>query len=961
MAKEQIETRLKLKKLKSFHDNVLNNKQAREFKEAFGGKTDGAANIELFKMTLHFVEKDANGAVKSEYREKYLQNRQDINDYIAGGEKREEYLKRKVKQIISFEFTEDMLKPEYISAHFTELLEMSRLMNGFYNIARENEEFLDSDAFTEQERAEFYLKFTENTIPATLSQILEAYAGTLGMHSNGEELDMFPVKKTGDAEADKNALKKEHSFRQQKYKTMLDILLQKTLSDDIRSYRKLEEIMKDQPQLKERIADLEKKTKKTAPGEFSSVKELKDYFYGRKDKLSKKAVLLAKSNGLEEYTKESGIRAEKEALEKRIKEIQAETIERDERKVHETDIEDEIREHHDQMDRETAKKAALIDKRISYNQDRILDSDRLYDTLESSGENKIYNLSPVMLGKIKAYTDRLLSLNFNNKTLSEDYITEHIDEFYEYSRAYHLLDLMKEQLPETLHFLNDYEKNKITGRKGYISEVDELLKLVLKKHGMYMTKFEKDDKGDRWSGYVILNSFAGPTEEEKARLEKDIKELSKKLKTLDVENNRKAKENLVRVADDSIFRDEQEAEEAEEAEKLVTNKVAGDGIFREEKDAAKKKFLSDNSPELLKHFEAERRLYNSDDYPEETKKRYEALLKEKKFAVPKDMADLISIRGDHMERKYFYKRNARGEIYEAEDYFWKGDTDPVFKEAYDWLVGYYRANMDHIKEPAPVRYDKQAAAPLKGEHTPYENQGHTLYCWACTMNGLMNEYAGHKVSDLDMVKNTPLNIPSFEESGFTDRAKYDEGVKLANRMHKGNETGNPAIFGDYVFQKLPDTAVCGAHIGIDPKRREFCKRRFLETLGTRLEKGPVGLLYAGHFVLVYAIDGDKLKVRNSQADDPDRLEDYKYDANHIFSSNYREVELAWLENVRGREQEIAREFSLEYNEENRTFSGAVNREKETILHRNGIEGMKAIAEGDLVSYQIYIPKQLGGN
>ncbi len=70
------------------------------------------------------------------------------------------------------------------------------------------------------------------------------------------------------------------------------------------------------------------------------------------------------------------------------------------------------------------------------------------------------------------------------------------------------------------------------------------------------------------------------------------------------------------------------------------------------------------------------------------------------------------------------------------------------------------------------------------------------------------------------------------------------------------------------------------------------------------------------------------------------------------------MELVWLENVKGREQEIAQEFSLEYDEENRTFSGVVNREKETILHRNGIEGMKANATGDLVTYQIYVPKQI---
>ena len=55
MTKEQIEKRLHLKKLKSFNDTLFTSRKTKEFKEAFGGKTDGAANIDSFKMTLHFV------------------------------------------------------------------------------------------------------------------------------------------------------------------------------------------------------------------------------------------------------------------------------------------------------------------------------------------------------------------------------------------------------------------------------------------------------------------------------------------------------------------------------------------------------------------------------------------------------------------------------------------------------------------------------------------------------------------------------------------------------------------------------------------------------------------------------------------------------------------------------------------------------------------------------------------
>ena len=315
-----------------------------------------------------------------------------------------------------------------------------------------------------------------------------------------------------------------------------------------------------------------------------------------------------------------------------------------------------------------------------------------------------------------------------------------------------------------------------------------------------------------------------------------------------------------------------------------------------------------------------------------------------------------------MTTKHFFRTNSKGQRVPSEDYFWRADADPILKEAYDWLMGYYRAHRKEVqaREPPPIPYNKNATAPLHGEHTPYENQGHSNYCWACTLNGMMNEYAGHKVSDLEMIKNRPLTIPTYEESGFTDMEKYNEGVKLVQDMYTGDDTGNPTIFGDYVIKKFPNTAIKTANIGRVQGRLDFCKRRFLETLGTQLEKGPVGLLYSGHYVLVYAIDGDDLKVRDSQGENPDDLVTYKYSAKSIFSRAGDEVELVWLENIEGKEQDIAREFSLDYNEQTRTFSGNMPKQKETILHKDGVEGMKEYDDGDYVSYQVYVPKKMTG-
>ena len=162
-------------------------------------------------------------------------------------------------------------------------------------------------------------------------------------------------------------------------------------------------------------------------------------------------------------------------------------------------------------------------------------------------------------------------------------------------------------------------------------------------------------------------------------------------------------------------------------------------------------------------------------------------------------------------------------------------------------------------------------APQNGEHVPYEYQGeNTNYCWAVAMNGLMNAYAGKKVSDLDMIK----------------------------KMYSGETFGSPLMFGDYILSKLPGTMIKSAQIGIDPEKREYCRQSFLQILKRRLKDGPVAMLHAGHYVLVEGLEGDNLIVRDSlNKTRPDALRYHYSDVTEIFNSDVEYLELVWLEEL----------------------------------------------------------------
>ena len=184
------------------------------------------------------------------------------------------------------------------------------------------------------------------------------------------------------------------------------------------------------------------------------------------------------------------------------------------------------------------------------------------------------------------------------------------------------------------------------------------------------------------------------------------------------------------------------------------------------------------------------------------------------------------------------------------------------------------------------------------------------------------------------------------------------------------------IVGDYIQEKLPDAAVRSAIVSREAGRLEYGKRRFLETLSKSLEKGPVGMLTGGHFVLVKELRGDTLMVCNSLSADPDTLEPFDSSVSNLFASQGQQIELVWLEDIKDHENELADQFDLIYDDENKTFSfrnierpaanapGEANygqvKNEQTILHKNVIEASTQLYD-DVVFNFVYLPKQLKVN
>ena len=255
------------------------------------------------------------------------------------------------------------------------------------------------------------------------------------------------------------------------------------------------------------------------------------------------------------------------------------------------------------------------------------------------------------------------------------------------------------------------------------------------------------------------------------------------------------------------------------------------------------------------------------------------------------------------------------------------------------------------------------------EGLQYDHQGATQYCWACTLAGLMNAYAGKQITNLATItkQSSRLKAPSYAKSGFTDEAAYQTAVEFAKDMYSGAKTGNPSLVGDYVHKVLPNTAIRSVMIGVERGKTEQSEAEFKRIASEQIKKGPFGILHNGHYVLVRGIRGDRLLVNNSLSADPSEVAPYDYKISQIFSvgeddPKIKQIEMVWLQDMKGSEQAIADEFKFAYDAKTGEFKvdntkkkDSQGKSKETILHKDGIEG-SYVSANEIVAQQIYIPK-----
>ena len=272
-----------------------------------------------------------------------------------------------------------------------------------------------------------------------------------------------------------------------------------------------------------------------------------------------------------------------------------------------------------------------------------------------------------------------------------------------------------------------------------------------------------------------------------------------------------------------------------------------------------------------------------------------------------------------------------------------------------------------LTEPPILKYDEHVKVLEKDNVPQYEYQHKTNYCWACALSGLINYHANQKISSMDTIKNFKISIPEQKDTKIQSKNAYDTVKNGIVRIKNGIDVGNPTIYGDYLFTKLPNTAIRTAQISKYEGKIDICKRRLKEILSEQLKNGPVAIYRNEHYVLCCELDGDNIKVKDSNRRDANEIKNDLYTINNIFNSVQNDgghIELVWLENIKGKEKELEAEFEdFTYDEKEMTFSkkdkNADYRPSgtDTILHKNGIEsGTKQ--PNDVVLNYIYLPKQM---
>ena len=466
---------------------------------------------------------------------------------------------------------------------------------------------------------------------------------------------------------------------------------------------------------------------------------------------------------------------------------------------------------------------------------------------------------------------------------------------------------------------------------------------------------------------------------EKERLEKERQE-----------EERRKKERLEeeKLKEEKLKEERLKKERLEEEKRRKAEQEKAEQERSEKKD--KKIIIPADSPEVLKVKDEETKQYLPKDYPEIRRLHYEFVLREKSYDVPRDRFMVDELRSKYTEARYWKESDKTGKEVLRGNYFWKAKTDPELMEACDWLMGYFRSRDKGAVKQGPLEKQEMPDfhIEVKGAGKWYEKQAAgSNNCWCCAGTAMYNRFVEKKVlKQGDLREFTPEFKKEDEITSLGLTASEYERHKALTKSYMGKDStavGNIFEMGDFFLQKNKDLMInrmvfnppalesknkTEEHKLNDEILYHNQKAAFLKQVNEVLKtKNVVSILKTwgekGHYLTIYGIDGQNLKVLDSS---PEVETERIMTVEDLLPRRLKggSTEITWFSKLKTKKELLDGFSNLSYNEKEGFSVNEVQAESAfNLAQTKGVcvsrypSEMEKGMEG--ISHSIYIPKKAG--
>ena len=284
-----------------------------------------------------------------------------------------------------------------------------------------------------------------------------------------------------------------------------------------------------------------------------------------------------------------------------------------------------------------------------------------------------------------------------------------------------------------------------------------------------------------------------------------------------------------------------------------------------------------------------------------------------------------------------------------------------------------KTQVNIIRDPETFfkNFNGGISIPLR---TGYESQN-TNNCYACSGTALLNQYLankknlkpGEKVNTYKQEHMRNINVDDYirpyEEVSqqFSSEAHYLREVKKIKKCFGPGSSEYNEIFelGDFFFKADTDMVLNKKTYGVDYNNKitlNAQKKDFASQIENVLKTGNLVSLYKGtkrHFITVTGIKGNVVEYYDSMKDVSKPLY-ATVDSVFTMAEGGRNISLTWLSKM-GKPEDLVKDYDyIGYNGKEFYTKNDVNNVTFNLLHKNGVMGNKALANG--ISSQVYVPK-----